>query len=105
MGKASNATAILSTQAKSAIWKLGGDLRIARERRGESLRSWAPRMGVSVPTLQRMEKGDPSVSMAVYVTALWLSGMLPNLADAADPAKDEFALSLDIEKSSKKRLR
>lgn len=34
-------------------------------RRRESLRTWAKRMGVSVATLQRLEAGDPSVSVGI----------------------------------------
>ena len=49
---------------------LGENLAIARKRRRESVKSWAQRIGVSEPTLARMEKGDPSVSMGVYATAL-----------------------------------
>jgi len=49
--------------AASALRQLGENLAIARARRRESQRAWAQRIGVSVPTLIRLEKGDPSVSM------------------------------------------
>lgn len=32
-------------------------------------------LGVAVPTLIRLENGDPTVSMAVYASALWLIGL------------------------------
>ena len=63
--------------AAKALRDLGENLALARQRRKESLRAWASRMAVSVPTLIRMEKGDPSVGMGVYATALWLMGRAP----------------------------
>ena len=72
--------------------ELGENLAIARKRRRESLKAWAQRIGVSEPTLMRMEKGDPSVSMGVYATALWLMGRAPALADLAAPEHDQGAL-------------
>ena len=54
--------------------ELGENLASARKRRREPLKAWAQRIGVSEPTLMRMEKGDPSVSFGVYATALWLMG-------------------------------
>lgn len=91
-------------QVKKGLEKLGSDLRIARERRGESLRSWAQRLDVSVPTLQRLELGDPSVGMSVYATSIWLVGRSHELENLADPALDKQALALDIIKSSRKRF-
>jgi len=72
--------------------ELGENLAIARKRRREPLKAWAQRIGVSEPTLARMEKGDPSVSMGVYATALWLMGRSPALPDIAAPEHDQGAL-------------
>lgn len=49
--------AMLSLLANSFAWltALGDNLALARQRRIESLRTWAVRMSVSVPTLMRME--------------------------------------------------
>ena len=71
---------------------LGQNLAVARKRRREPLKAWAQRIGVSEPTLMRMEKGDPSVSMAVYATALWLMGRSQVIADLAAPEHDQGAL-------------
>jgi hypothetical protein len=76
--------------------KLGGDLATARKRRGESLRDWAARLQVSVPTLMRLEKGDPTVSMGVYASALWLINRHDALAAVAEPKEDAVALELEI---------
>jgi hypothetical protein len=85
-------------QVEKALDRLGADLRIARVRRRESLRSWAPRIGVSIPTLQRMEAGDPSVGVSVYATALWVIGRIEVFSELADPARDEQALLQEIMK-------
>ena len=72
-------------------------------RRKESQRQWAARLGVSVPTLIRMEKGDPSVSMGVYASALWMLGLTNGLAELAEPAKDLRALETDVRQASQLR--
>lgn len=72
--------------------ELGENLAVARKRRREPLKAWAQRIGVSEPTLMRMEKGDPSVSMGVYATALWLIGRAPAIAELAAPEHDQGAL-------------
>jgi len=72
---------------------LGANLRLARLRRGQSLRAWALRLDVSVPTLIAMERGAPSVGVGVYATALWLMGRHAALEDLAAPAHDAQALA------------
>jgi hypothetical protein len=96
MTKASSALASLPSSSTKALQDLAADLALARLRRKESLKNWALRMGVSVPTLMRMEKGDPSVGMGVYLTALWLIGRHKALAELANPKEDLAALELDI---------
>lgn|SRR5688572_14354960 len=80
----------------AALEKLGADLAVARLRRKESLKTWAARMGITVPTLMRLEAGDPGVGIGIVATALWLAGMDNRLADLAAPAHDQGALELDV---------
>ena len=96
MSKSSAALETLPPAAAGALRRLGADLATARKRRRQSLRDWAARIAVSVPTLMRMEKGDPGVSMGVYATALWMIGRHEALASAADPKEDLGALELEI---------
>jgi hypothetical protein len=96
MGKHSAATDRLPPAAFEALGKLGADLAVARLRRKESLASWAARMGVSAPTLMNMEAGEPSVSIGIYLTALWLIGRDSALGDLAAPAHDAGALEMDV---------
>ena len=49
------------------------------------MKAWANRIGVSVPTLQRLEAGDPSVAIGIVATALWLIRREGELAKLAAP--------------------
>lgn len=99
MSKASDALKLLPNAASKALLTLGADLAIARQRRKESLKNWALRLGVSIPTLMRMEKGDPSVSVGIYATALWLVGRQQALAELANPKEDLGALEIEVKKA------
>ena len=90
--------------ASDALRRLGEDLAIARMRRHEPQRVWAQRLGVSVPTLIRLEQGDPGVGMGIYATALWMLGRTEALAQLADPQYDRGALEQDIRKIKGRRL-
>jgi hypothetical protein len=79
-----------------SLQKLGADLAVSRLRRKESLRTWAKRLGVSLSTLQRLEAGDPSVSIGVVATALWLINRDGALGNLASPEHDLSALELDV---------
>ncbi|HTY50416.1 MAG TPA: hypothetical protein VMB48_12075 [Steroidobacteraceae bacterium] len=80
----------------AALEQLGADLAVARLRRRESLKTWAKRIGVTVPTLLRLEAGTPGVSLGVLATALWLIGRDGALATLATPKEDRGALELDV---------
>ena len=96
MPKTSKALTRLAPQTLNAIEAMGAHLAVARMRRKQSLATWAKRVGVSVPTLMRMEAGDVSVSMGLYATALWLIGRDGELARIASPEHDKGALELDV---------
>ena len=80
----------------AAIEKLGADLAVARLRRKESLAIWAKRMGVSISTLQRLEAGDPAISVGIVASALWLMSRDGAIAELAAPANDRGALELEV---------
>lgn len=103
MPRGPNAHSFLPSAVTIALRRFGENLAIARVRRKESQRVWAKRIGVSIPTLIRLEQGDPGVSMAVYATALWMIGQVQALPELADPAKDKGALELDVRAALKRR--
>lgn len=92
----------LPAVARSALRRLGEDLAIARARRKESQRVWGQRIGVSVPTLIRLERGDPTVSMAAYASALWLMGRVGALGESASPSTDIGALEQDVREARRR---
>ena len=103
MPKSPPALLTLPPAAVAALRALGENLAIARVRRRESQRAWAKRLGVSVPTLIRMERGDPGVGAGIYTTALWLIGRVGALSDLAAPGSDRGALESDVRGALKRR--
>ncbi|MDD2991501.1 MAG: XRE family transcriptional regulator [Zoogloea sp.] len=96
MPKTARALLQLPPATAAAIEKLGADLAVARLRRKESLKTWAKRMGVSVPTLQRLEAGDPAVGIGIVATALWLIQRDGELGALATPEHDRGAIEMDV---------
>jgi transcriptional regulator with XRE-family HTH domain len=96
MPKTARALLQLPPATAAAIEKLGADLAVARLRRKESLKTWAKRMGVSVPTLQRLEAGDTSVGIGIVATALWLIQRDGELGNLAAPEHDQGAIEMDV---------
>lgn len=103
MSKNSPALDALPPAVQAALRSLGEHLALARVRRRESQRAWAQRLGVSVPTLIRLEKGDPGVSAGIYATALWLIGRVSELPALADPQADRGALEQDVRAAVQRR--
>ena len=85
------------------IESLGQNIAIARKRRGESQAQWARRLGVSQPTMARIERGDPSVAMASYVMCMWLINPAVAVADLVAPQTDHAALEREIVRARKTR--
>ena len=99
MPKTARALLQLPPATAAALEKLGADLAVARLRRKESLKTWAKRMGISVPTLQRLEAGDPGVGIGIVATALWLIKRDGELRNLAAPEHDHGAIELDVRKA------
>ena len=55
----------------------------------------AQRASISKPTLIRVERGDPGVSIASYATVLFVLGMADRLGDLVDPKNDPVGMQLD----------
>jgi hypothetical protein len=105
MSKTSKAVDFLPAAAQKALQTLGADIALARQRRKESRKTWAQRMNVSIPTLIRMEKGEPTVAIGVYATALWLVGRTNALSALANPQGDLGALERDVQLAAKRHAR
>jgi transcriptional regulator with XRE-family HTH domain len=77
-----------------AILKFGGDIALARRRRHISLASLTERMGASLSTVRRMEKGDPRVPIHFFARALHVFGEIRALEQLLDTPNDEIGLTL-----------
>jgi transcriptional regulator with XRE-family HTH domain len=77
---------------------LGANLELARKRRHISRREMAERMMVNPKTVERMEKGDPSLGIGIVATALWVLGMQRRLGELVSPESDKTALQEDIKR-------
>ena len=62
----------------------------------------AERAFVSRVTVRRVERGDPSVSMGIYATILFVLGLSDRLATLADAASDPVGLSLENDRLPKR---
>jgi DNA-binding XRE family transcriptional regulator len=82
---------------RRALRKLGHDIRDARRRRRIPVAIMTQRASISRMTLNKLEKGEPGVSMGTYATVLFVLGMADRLADLADPRDDTVGLALEEE--------
>jgi DNA-binding XRE family transcriptional regulator len=74
----------------SQIEQLAQHIVSTRKARGQTQVQWAEQLGISQPTMARIERGDPSIATATYVMCLWLLNpqldllqLLPNSAATA----------------------
>ncbi len=69
---------------------LGLRLKTERLQRNESQKTFAARIGVSIPTLNKMERGDSSVAIGHWVSALRVLGREGDLQHLLAPQEDLF---------------
>ena len=94
----------LPLPAERAIQKLGSDISLARRRRHFSQASLAERMGASLTTVRRMEKGDVRVPIHFFARALHVFGEIRALENLLDTTKDDIGLTL-MDANLPKRVR
>ncbi|MEJ1963066.1 MAG: helix-turn-helix domain-containing protein [Gammaproteobacteria bacterium] len=93
---------VLPPRLRRTLVKLGSDIALARRKRALTVEMMAERVGVSRTTYQKIEKGEPSVSIAVYAMALFVLGFEDALASVADASTDDTGLVLDAERLPKR---
>lgn len=98
----STARDTLPPNTRRALAKLGADVRLARKKRSLTVAMMAERLGVAKSTYLKVEKGDPSVSMGIYVMAFFTLGFAEAFAAVAEPSRDEQGLVLDAERLPKR---
>lgn len=87
-----------------AILKLGRDISLARRRRQLTQASLAERIGASLATVQRLEKGDPRIPLHFVARALHVFGELSRLGQLLDTGEDVIGLAL-MDEQLPKRVR
>jgi len=87
----------LPLPVQRALRKLGGDIRDARLRRRIPTKIMADRASISRTTLNKVEKGEPGVSLGIYATVLFVLGLHDRLAELADIKTDTVGLELEDE--------
>jgi len=92
----------LPIPVKRALLKLGSDIQNARLRRRISTEIMANRAFITRSTLNKVEKGDPGVSLGIYATVLFVLGLTDRLVELADIKFDIVGLGLDEERLPKR---
>lgn len=103
MPKQNTAPADYPQAVVQQIEQLAQNIVIARKRRRETQAQWAGRLGVSQPTMARIERGDPSVAMASYVMCMWLVNQAQGLADLVAPQNDHASLEHEVARTRTQR--
>ena len=94
----------LPLPVQKALRKLGKDISDARRRRRITMELFSERAGFSRLTLANIEKGEPTVSMGAYASALFVLGMADHLNQLVDASRDIVGRELE-EENLPKRVR
>ena len=79
---------------EQSLKKIGGNLRLARIRRRQTIAEVAEKIGTGPRAVRDAESGKPSTGIVVYTALLWLYDLLQPFEDLADPLKDTEGLAL-----------
>lgn len=96
---------MFSENIQSVLHQLGDRLRAERLARNESQTRFAARIGVSVPTLRRMEQGDATAQIGHWLTALTLLGRIADAEALLAPRYSLFDAAAQAEKPVRQRAR
>lgn len=98
----SKSLASLPIPVRRALRALGADIAAARKRRRITMQLMAERAMTTRQTIARLERGDPSVSLGIVATVLFVLGMADRLRDLIGAPADPFVLDLDEERLPKR---
>ena len=84
---------------------LGGRLRTWRIKAGQTQDDFAARIGVSIPTLRRMEKGDPNTAIRYWVEAIGVLGCEKDIHGLLREQRSLFDEGDQVMATSRKRVR
>ena len=81
---------MVNVTIEKTLKNLGQRLKEARLLKNDSQKEFAVRIGVSIPTLHKMEKGSPAISIGVWAEALRMFGRLEDLDQILLPPESLF---------------
>lgn len=93
----------LPLSLRRKIAKVGQQIKLARKRRGLTMKEMADRMFVTRKTLYRLEVGDPGVSFAVLASAMLTLGLENDLDHLANPDTDTTGNLMDKRNHERKQ--
>lgn len=82
-------------EVADGLREIGQAIKAARLRRRQPASDLASRVGVSLPTLRKLEQGNPTVSLGVFAKAAWVLGLLPAIRGAVSPENDHVAAAIE----------
>jgi transcriptional regulator with XRE-family HTH domain len=88
---------MFSDNTAEALVRLGARLRSLRLQRNEPQARFAARLGVSVPTLRRLEQGDASAQIGHWLSALEVLGRLHEVESWLAPQTSLFSATPSVQ--------
>ena len=82
---------MLNVKENDILKNLGFRLKNARLEINDPQKEFSFRIGVSIPTLYKMEQGNPSISIGTWVKALSMLGRLDDIDQLIAPKESLFA--------------
>lgn len=95
-------TSVIPIPVKKAIAQLGANLKEARIKRNLTMALVEERAGITHVTLSKVEKGEPTVSMAIYAKVMFVLGLIDNLYELANPLNDAIGRQYEIDNLPKR---
>jgi transcriptional regulator with XRE-family HTH domain len=91
-----------SFSVRRALVKLGEDIKTARLKRRIPMSLLAERSLIGLSTLEKIQKGEPGVSIGSYAAVIFSLGMGTPFAELLRPGADETGLALEQERLPKR---
>ena len=85
----------LPESCRDQLKHLGENIKLARKRRRIRQQDMAERIAVAIKTYRKIERGDPTVGIGLYLSALFLLGIHEDFSLLAAPDRDSTGLSLE----------
>lgn len=102
MSKYSKGLNALPNSILSVLERTGKNIQIARKRRRIPLREMSKRTMVSIPTLRKVESGNPSVSLGIFLQILWVLQLHFEFESLTTPEKDTIGKQLEEQRLPKR---